>query len=124
MCPSRFTWRPKIFDVHWHHIVITVDGCNSARLFVDGKEIISIAQTKDDWPLHNTNMTLRVVVGGRWLGKEKRYDEFFEGYLAGLSVNSGETITEKVHNLVKITSRPKPFVDHRDNPGLKINPLF
>lgn len=41
-------------------------------------------------------MEKRVVIGARWLGREQKYGDYFDGYLAGLSVNFGEQIDEKV----------------------------
>lgn len=41
-------------------------------------------------------MAKRVVVGARWLGREQKYGDYFDGYLGGLSVNFGEHIDEKV----------------------------
>ena len=41
-------------------------------------------------------MVKRVVIGARWLGREQKYTDFFDGYLSGLSVNFGEQIDEKV----------------------------
>jgi hypothetical protein len=46
------------------------------------------------------NMAKRVVVGARWLGREQKYVDYFDGYLAGLSVNFGEHIDEKVSVLL------------------------
>ena len=41
-------------------------------------------------------MEKRVVIGARWLGREQKYGDYFDGYLAGLSVNFEEQIDEKV----------------------------
>ena len=41
-------------------------------------------------------MVKRVVIGARWLGREQKYTDYFDGYLSGLSVNFGEQIDEKV----------------------------
>lgn len=95
ICKSQFTWKPKIFDVKWHHVVVTVEGCNTARLFVDSKEIVDV-HMKSDWPLHGSNMATRVVVGARWLGREQKYGDYFEGYLAGLSLNTREAVSQQV----------------------------
>lgn len=94
LCKSRFTWTPKIFDVKWHHVVVTVDGCNVARLFVDSKEI-STVRTKEDWPLRGMNMANQLVIGARWLGRERKYADYFEGYLAGISINIDEAVSEE-----------------------------
>jgi hypothetical protein len=51
-------------------------------------------------------MAKRVVIGARWLGREQKFVDYFDGYLAGLSVNFGEQIDEKVRlfkRIVEIT---------------------
>ena len=95
ICKSQFTWKPKIFDVKWHHLVITVDGCNAARLFVDSEEVPTI-HTKSAWPLHGSTIGKKIVIGAQWLGREQKFDDYFNGYLAGLSINTEEALNEEV----------------------------
>jgi hypothetical protein len=47
-------------------------------------------------------MAKRVVIGARWLGREQKFVDYFDGYLAGLSVNFGEQIDEKVRLFKRI----------------------
>ena len=61
---------------------------------------MALFNSKENWPLHGMNMAKRVVVGARWLGREQKYADYFDGYLAGLSVNFGEHINEKVSVLL------------------------
>ena len=63
---------------------------------------MALSNSKVNWPLHGTNMAKRVVIGARWLGREQKYVDYFDGYLAGLSVNFGEHIDEKVRLLDKM----------------------
>lgn len=39
-CQSVFVWKPEIFDKHWHHVLITVEGCEMAKLYVDAEEVL------------------------------------------------------------------------------------
>ncbi|XP_028393758.1 calsyntenin-1-like [Dendronephthya gigantea] len=99
ICKSVFVWKPDIFNTRWHHVVVTVNGCQTAKLYVDSKQV-ALENEKENWPLHGTNMAKRVTVGARWLGREQRYGDYFDGYLGGLSVNFGEQIDEQAINCV------------------------
>ena len=39
ICQSVFVWKPDIFNTLWHHVLITVNGCQLAKLYVDSKEV-------------------------------------------------------------------------------------
>ncbi len=39
ICKSVFTWKPEIFNTHWHHVLVTVNGCQAAKLYVNSKEV-------------------------------------------------------------------------------------
>ena len=39
ICKSVFMWKPEIFNTHWHHVLVTVDGCQAAKLYVNSKEV-------------------------------------------------------------------------------------
>ena len=39
VCQSVFVWKPEIFNTHWHHVLVTVNGCQPAKLYVDSKEV-------------------------------------------------------------------------------------
>jgi hypothetical protein len=71
------------------------------RLYVDGKlsvEAKSNPEIIDDWPLHKAKSIgyMKLVVGACWQGGEQRLDQFFKGYLTGLTVLKGQTESDRV----------------------------
>ncbi|CAH1775011.1 unnamed protein product [Owenia fusiformis] len=100
--PAEWRWNiPQICDGDWHHYAISVDTLQKVKLLVDGKVIVSQKNNPeiiDDWPLHKTTKvhSTKLVVGAAWQGKEKRMGQFFNGYLAGLSILRGKTESDSV----------------------------
>lgn len=93
-CKSDFHYKPKIFDMKWHHLTVVVDGCN-VKLFVDGQAEPSFV-TDSNYRMHNSHIPTRLVVGAHWLGKENSYTQFFSGSLSGLSIRPKKTTSEQV----------------------------
>ena len=96
--PAEWRWKlSQICDNQWHHYAITVNFPN-VQLYIDGQPYSDSKNTSeiiDDWPLHPTNeIHTRLTVGGCWQGTESRIKHFFNGYLAGLTILTNQTIEQ------------------------------
>eukprot|EP00106_Octopus_bimaculoides_P004334 XP_014771776.1 PREDICTED: calsyntenin-1-like [Octopus bimaculoides] len=83
------------------------------RLYIDGKVVVPSNhdfEVVDDWPLHRTKKVhfTELVVGACWQGSTKKFDHFFRGYLAELSVLRDKTESERV---IKCLVNCKEYLD-------------
>lgn len=97
-------WRWKIPEINqrdeWHHYAISMNFPH-VQLYVDGNMVIpddDNSEVVDDWPLHKTNKVqdTKLIVGACWEGGHHKFNHYFRGYLAGLSVLKGKTESERV----------------------------
>ncbi|XP_061162635.1 calsyntenin-1-like [Saccostrea echinata] len=97
-------WRWKISEINqrdeWHHYAISMNFPH-VQLFVDGNLVIPSdenSEVVDDWPLHKTNKVhdTKLIVGACWEGGHHKFNHYFRGYLAGLSILKGKTESERV----------------------------
>lgn len=99
--PAEWRWLSDEFcDGQWHHIAVSVD-YPSVRLYIDGKRFTeqnNNPEIIDDWALHPANSVhfTKLYVGACWMGSEKRLDQYFHGYLAGLSILNGQNENDRV----------------------------
>ena len=84
-CKSDFHYyKVPIFDNKWHHVTVVVKGC-TVRMFIDGMLYLP-HKTLSNWPLHNSHLKTRVVIGALWHGNEQKYTDFFKGQLSGMAI--------------------------------------
>jgi len=111
--PAEWRWKiPQVCDGQWHHYAISVD-FPQVRLYIDGKLFVNGKNNPeiiDDWPLHPSKKIhfTKLVVGACWQerheasadpsvsGHTGRLDQFFRGYLAGLTILKGKTESDRV----------------------------
>ncbi|XP_029651355.1 calsyntenin-1 [Octopus sinensis] len=111
--PAEWRWQlPQINDGEWHHYALSVD-YPEVRLYIDGKVVVPSNhdfEVVDDWPLHRTKKVhfTELVVGACWQGSTKKFDHFFRGYLAELSVLRDKTESERV---IKCLVNCKEYLD-------------
>ncbi|KAK6175300.1 hypothetical protein SNE40_013791 [Patella caerulea] len=104
--PAEWRWHiPQINDAEWHHYVISVDlknaDQNSVKLYIDGKLLLqdkTVFEEIDDWPLHKSSKVhyTKLSVGACWQGGKSRFEHYFKGYLAGLSVLKAKRESDRV----------------------------
>ncbi|XP_059808251.1 calsyntenin-1 isoform X3 [Hypanus sabinus] len=93
--PAEFHWKiDQVCDKEWHHYVLNVD-IPTVALFVDGVAHDPFLVT-EDYPLHHSKIETQLVVGACWQGGEIRMAQFFQGNLAGLTIQSGKIESKKV----------------------------
>ncbi|XP_052832620.1 calsyntenin-1 [Octopus bimaculoides] len=97
---------PLSFSLLYQKILIV-------RLYIDGKVVVPSNhdfEVVDDWPLHRTKKVhfTELVVGACWQGSTKKFDHFFRGYLAELSVLRDKTESERV---IKCLVNCKEYLD-------------
>lgn len=99
--PAEWRWHiPQINDNEWHHYAISVD-FKEISLYIDGMLLIPDSTNEeilDDWPIHKSKKVhfTKLVVGACWEGKDKIFNKYFHGYLAGLSILKDKTESERV----------------------------
>jgi len=99
--PAEWRWNLKaINDGQWHHYAISMD-FPDMRLYVDGKLVETDEdnyEILDDWPLHPTDRVhfTKLVVGACWRGLEEKFTDYFQGYMAGLTLLKSRTESERV----------------------------
>lgn len=89
-CKSDFHYyKTPVFDNKWHHVTVVVSGCK-VQMYIDG--VLQVPhETESNWPLHNSHLKTRLVVGGHWLGKEHKYTDYFKGHLSGMTIRPNKT---------------------------------
>lgn len=111
--PAEWRWHlSQINDGKWHHYAISID-YPEVRLYIDGKVIVPSShdlEVVDDWPLHQSKKVLftELVIGACWQGNTKKFDHFFRGYLAGLSILRDKTESDRV---IKCLVNCKEYLD-------------
>lgn len=93
-CNSEFTYKPKIFDMKWHHLTVVVDRCG-VKLYVDGQHQTAIS-TDSNYRLHKSHIRAGLSVGAQWLGKEHKFKRFFKGKLSGMAIRLRKPTSEQV----------------------------
>nr|XP_054768383.1 calsyntenin-1-like [Lytechinus pictus] len=66
-----------------------------ASLFIDGEAQIG-PRVSEDWPLHPTANPTATTVGACYKGAQDKFANYFQGYLAGLSILPGHIETPEV----------------------------
>ncbi|XP_067946088.1 calsyntenin-1-like [Watersipora subatra] len=98
--PAEWRWTlPQFCDSKWHHYALSVT-YPQVKLYIDGQAVQadkSVVEVVDDWALHPTDKVTfeQLSVGGCWQGETNDFGQFFTGSLAGLTMLSGTTETER-----------------------------
>ncbi|XP_030843302.1 calsyntenin-1 [Strongylocentrotus purpuratus] len=93
--PSMYRWKLRqVCDQEWHRYTINVEELQ-ASLFIDGEAQIG-PRVSEDWPLHHTTTPTSTTVGACFKGAQDKFANYFQGYLAGLSVLPGQIETPEV----------------------------
>lgn len=99
--PAEWRWNlAQIMDGDWHHYAVSVD-FPEVHLYVDGKMFVpdeDNMETLDDWPLHPTDRVhfTKLTIGACWRGLDEKFDGYFQGYLAGLTLLKDKTESDRV----------------------------